>query len=707
MTASDEGEIGSGRSAANAGGPAPLGRHVVNLRLGEFSSSGEFRTTRADVDRLFERELPRWIESLPAGRTPRLLFQAHGGLTRESRGIAYAERWHRWWLEQDVWPIYFVWETGLLETLMQLLDRGFGERGRGLRESVSAARNRAIEQLVHLVGQDLWATMKLAAERAAEDDERFGSHHVAGRLAELLGRFPDRIECHAIGHSAGAIFQAWFVSECQAGERAVPFRTLSLLAPACTVSLFDELLRERVDGERVGRLLLFLLDSDHENRDPTVPLYGRSLLHLVSRGLERERGAPLLGLEDSIRRDASLARFLGLEGEGGGPAVTVLAPSGEGGAANRSSGATTHGAFDEDPATLRSIALEIGASEDADALPPLPRAEGAARGDGASVAAAPLFEPLEDRLDEDLRDALGLGPAAASSPAPSPATAASVDGRAASRGARRALCIGIDAYPGDQALEGCVADARAWADAFDALGFRPRLLLDGEATRRGILDAVRALTEGARAGDVIAIQYSGHGVQFPDVDGDELDGEDEALVPADSAGRLFVADDELWEALEAHVDGVEVCVFMDCCHSRSNSRALPPAYRRARLVEPTAEMTAAHRERLAARGGGRSGARRGIEDMRHVKYSACADRELAYEERGRGNFSRAAIEALRRLNAPLGNDAMRLAIERSFPPDARQHPGLECATARRDALFLGGTSGVSGSGSAGRTTATD
>lgn len=83
-------------------------------------------------------------------------------------------------------------------------------------------------------------------------------------------------------------------------------------------------------------------------------------------------------------------------------------------------------------------------------------------------------------------------------------------------------------------------------------------------------------------------------------------------------------------------------------------------------------------------------AHRAIEDMRHVKYSACADKELAYEEGGQGNFSRAATAVLRALREPLSYEAVRLAIERGFRPDARQHPGLECATEWRGRAFLGG-----------------
>ncbi len=78
--------------------------------------------------------------------------------------------------------------------------------------------------------------------------------------------------------------------------------------------------------------------------------------------------------------------------------------------------------------------------------------------------------------------------------------------------ARRALCIGINAYPdaGDE-LQGCVPDAQAWAAAFRAGGFDVTEMTDAAATRDAILRSILELVSGASPGDVLAVQYSGHG----------------------------------------------------------------------------------------------------------------------------------------------------------------------------------------------------
>jgi hypothetical protein len=57
---------------------------------------------------------------------------------------------------------------------------------------------------------------------------------------------------------------------------------------------------------------------------------------------------------------------------------------------------------------------------------------------------------------------------------------------------------------------------------------------DQQATRDGILDALRKLVSESQPGDVVVIHYSGHGDRLTDDNADELDGLDELLVPVDA-----------------------------------------------------------------------------------------------------------------------------------------------------------------------------
>ena len=66
---------------------------------------------------------------------------------------------------------------------------------------------------------------------------------------------------------------------------------------------------------------------------------------------------------------------------------------------------------------------------------------------------------------------------------------------------KKALCIGINDYPGTQNdLSGCVNDANDWAAALAARGFAVTKLLDAQATKAAMVSAISGLVGGAAAG---------------------------------------------------------------------------------------------------------------------------------------------------------------------------------------------------------------
>ncbi|CAD7951979.1 unnamed protein product [Amoebophrya sp. A25] len=76
------------------------------------------------------------------------------------------------------------------------------------------------------------------------------------------------------------------------------------------------------------------------------------------------------------------------------------------------------------------------------------------------------------------------------------------------------------------------------------------------------------------SGDVFIFFYSGHGLNVPDKDGDEADGEDEAFATPDREGDLteddVFIDDDFARLLERSIPaGVKILVITDCCHSGS------------------------------------------------------------------------------------------------------------------------------------------
>lgn len=240
---------------------------------------------------------------------------------------------------------------------------------------------------------------------------------------------------------------------------------------------------------------------------------------------------------------------------------------------------------------------------------------------------------------------------------PFPAGSASLASRSTgdtprSTGNRRALCIGINEYPHPKdRLGGCVNDANSWASWFTTQGFCVELLLDGAATRQGMLNSIRNMIQDANAGDVIAIQYSGHGTQMPDQNGDEDDGQDEALVPYDHRTNGYIIDDDLGEICDKIPSGVNVNFFMDSCHSGSNTRMLfgrstVAANERERFLRPDAEMLNAHRRSVSGVGS-RSFQSRQSGLQQEILFSACQPHETAKERNGQGDFTRFALQVLK------------------------------------------------------------
>ena len=306
--------------------------------------------------------------------------------------------------------------------------------------------------------------MKQVADLASRRDG--GARYVADRLGRFCGDHAANIEVHAIGHSAGANFHGFFVPV--ALDAGVPrIETMQFLAPAIAVSSFFTQLSPRLGS--VGPVTMFTMKDSFERDDNCAKLYEKSLLYLIYQCLEDVRETDLLGLEISVRRDLRLKRFFGLEGtpHPRGHQVVWSVTAGD---RRSSSESTRHGGFDDDAATMNSVARRVLGLTGADDLPqdfvpPARSADVDAWSEGGDPTAAPAAASAAS--DATVENA-------------SPGT--NRPAVLATRGRRRALCIGINAYL-RKPLSGCVADARSWAATFHAIGFEVQpLLLDTVAT---------------------------------------------------------------------------------------------------------------------------------------------------------------------------------------------------------------------------------
>lgn len=145
-----------------------------------------------------------------------------------------------------------------------------------------------------------------------------------------------------------------------------------------------------------------------------------------------------------------------------------------------------------------------------------------------------------------------------------------------------------DAEGGD--LPGAEHDARTVRDVLvTRFGFpaeNVRLVLNHGATRAAMEEGVTGwLASGARPGDNVVVFFAGHGSQMWDESGDEDDGLDETLAPADvsPASTEFDISDDTFGAWLAALPTTNVVVVLDNCNSGTGTRDVTPFSRSRQL----------------------------------------------------------------------------------------------------------------------------
>ncbi|HEY8172255.1 MAG TPA: C1 family peptidase [Dehalococcoidia bacterium] len=376
----------AGRDAVDTpSAAAPIDRFVVNSgRYGQLSHTGDLVTTVWDVANIFGHMRSQHDAWKQAGNTQKrhLVLYAHGAMNGEKAGELLATSQYRWWLENNIYPVNLLWESGITDALWDVIARVHGEQPSGglldlldMREHL----DRAFELIGKHLGRAGWSAMKQRAWAAsgtvavgssgnpfghfdwdllARADAHAAAHAyeieqanlpagwlVVDALRKYIAGRREEFAVHLVGHSAGSILHAGLLQTL--GAAGIPVETVSLLAPAITVGAFEnEVVPLLVD---VREAAVFVLPDNLERDDHAGP-YGKSPLYLLARSLEA----------GSRPEDKPEVRILGLE-----KFATAMAPipnvtvsvSGAGSAASAfRCDARKHGDFDNDPSTLFSVA---------------------------------------------------------------------------------------------------------------------------------------------------------------------------------------------------------------------------------------------------------------------------------------------------------------------------------------------------------------
>ena len=156
---------------------------------------------------------------------------------------------------------------------------------------------------------------------------------------------------------------------------------------------------------------------------------------------------------------------------------------------------------------------------------------------------------------------------------------------------RRAFMVGISHY--DTALTGYqwnningVEDINLLSPILKKQGFYLTTLLDEQATYKAITSQLTTFVNQTKKGDIIYLHFSTHGQPIEDINGDEEDGWDEAIVPIDAyklykkgvyEGKKHLLDDQLntiVKKLRLKIGPTGfLYVVIDACHAGTSSRA--------------------------------------------------------------------------------------------------------------------------------------
>lgn len=376
--------------------------HLISIgNDGVLRTSGAFGTSVSDVERLVTKD---FVEITKGWKRRRILLYAHGGLVGEKGAIQRTSEYLKPLLENEIYPVAFIWKTDAWSTITNIIKDAFSRRRpEGILDAAKDFMldrlDDTLEPLARLPGKAMWDEMKenglLASTRVpmAEeeqdledndeltDDEREairksrmtgGARQFLDHLTSVLaGPAGKNIEIHVAGHSAGSIFMAPVVERLTAPLGKMTdggpgmgrtISTCTLWAPACTAALFEEKYLPAIKRQAIEDFDLYTLTDAAERDDNCAGIYHKSLLYLVAHSFEdkasvpifRPKGTPILGMQRTIDDSTTLKRLFN-----GKTIRHILAPNAVGETGNNSSTASHHGDFDDDKPTTRSLLLRI------------------------------------------------------------------------------------------------------------------------------------------------------------------------------------------------------------------------------------------------------------------------------------------------------------------------------------------------------------
>lgn len=336
----------SGFSLTAAPPRSEIAGHFVHLDDGSFHTSGRYWSGINDVQ-ITAANLAK------SSDYDHLLLYAHGGLNSPTASAKRIAAMKGTFKKNRIYPYHFMYDTGILEEILDVILR----REEDVDDRVAFFTDLTdilIETVTRVPCRALWREMKRGAKKPFLPD-RDGSRSLQAFIGELTKQDARKLKIHLAGHSTGGILMAWLLKALEDKGISIRVASCSLLAPACTIDLFYSnylpYLQARPDSFGIDRMTVYNLKDELEQDDQVGGVYRKSLLYLVSRAFEEEPPEKILGMEeysDNLKYSATI-RDLGTKlvfqySDGQSPDYTT---------------STTHGGFDNDPATMNAMLKTI------------------------------------------------------------------------------------------------------------------------------------------------------------------------------------------------------------------------------------------------------------------------------------------------------------------------------------------------------------
>jgi len=311
--------------------------HFVHLQNGVYSDKRPYWSDKDDTEATAQLVASK-------AKYRHLLLYAHGGLNSPDAAAERTAAMTNVFLQNGIYPYSVFYDTGLVETLKDLITgqgASFAERTGFVLDVIDSFMEKALSG----IGTRLWREMKADATLPFEKG-RDGEHAIGCFLDAFSQKGATPTAVHIVGHSTGAILLGNLLGALdRISKGKISVESCTLLAPACTLDFYKQhyLPRLGIDvaaGQtRINRMRVFNLKDAAEQDDSVTPAYNKSLLYLVSNAFEEKERAPILGME---RFASKLNPTTGMK--------FVYAS-----ASSKESNSSTHGGFDNDPATMNSI----------------------------------------------------------------------------------------------------------------------------------------------------------------------------------------------------------------------------------------------------------------------------------------------------------------------------------------------------------------